>query len=167
MKKKVLINEEIRKDRVRVIGEDGKNLGVFSLKEALEMARAKGLDLILITDKADPPVCKLGDYGKFAYDLEKKRKEKEKTIEIKGVRLGFNISLNDLQTKAKQAVRFLKEGNKVQVEMILKGREKMFEEIGKEKIEKFLEMVREELEIKIDQELKRVPKGFIMLISKK
>jgi len=167
LQKKYLVNEKIKAERVRVIDEDGKNLGIFKLEEALKIAREKNLDLILITEKADPPVCKIGDYGKFLYEKEKREKEKKKEVEIKGIRIGFNISLNDLKTKANQAERFLKEGKKVQVELILRGREKSFEEIGKEKIEKFLEILKEKIEIKIDQELKRVPRGFIMLISKK
>ena len=167
MRKKFLVNEQIRKERVRVIDKNGKNLGVFSLKEALKIAREKGLDLILVAEKADPPVCKIGDYGRFLYEWEKKEKEKVKEVEVKGIRLGFNISMNDLETKVNQAVRFLKEGNKVRVEMILRGRQKMLQEIGKEKIKKFLEILEEKIPIKIEQQLRKVPRGFVMQISKK
>ena len=150
-----------------MIGEDGKNLGVFLLEEALKLAREKNLDLILITEKANPPVCKIADHGKFFYQMEKKEKEKKKEIEVKGVRIGFNTSIGDLETKANQAKKFLEKGNKVLIEMILRGREREFEEIAKEKIEKFLEILREKIEFKVEQELKRVPRGFIMQISKK
>jgi translation initiation factor IF-3 len=167
LQKKYLANEQIKAERVRLIGENGKNLGIFSKEEALKIAREKNLDLILITEKANPPVCKLGDYGKFLYDKEKKQREKKKEVEIKGIRIGFNISLNDLQTKVNQAVRFLKEGNKVQIEMILRGRQKSLEGIGREKIKKFLEILEQKIPIKIDQNLRKVPRGFVMLISKK
>jgi len=167
LQKRYLVNEQIKAEKVRLIGEDGKNLGIFSKDEALKIAREKNLDLILITDKAKPPVCKLGDFGKFLYQKEKKEKERKREVEIKGIRIGFNISLNDLETKANQAERFLKEGNKVQIEMILRGRQKTLEQIGKEKIKKFLEILEKKIPIKIDQELRKVPRGFIMLISKK
>ena len=167
MQKRYLVNEQIKAEKVRLIGEDGKNLGIFSKDEALKIAREKNLDLILITDKAKPPVCKLGDFGKFLYQKEKREREKKREVEIKGIRIGFNISLNDLETKANQAERFLKEGNKVQIEMILRGRQKTLEQIGKEKIKKFLEILEKKIPIKIDQELRKVPRGFIMLISKK
>jgi len=167
LQKRYLANEQIKAETVRVIGEKGENLGIFSKKEALKMAREKGLDLILITEKARPPVCKIGDFGKFLYQKEKKEKEKRKESEIKGIRIGFNISLNDLETKAKQAERFLKEGDRVQIEMLLRGREKALEEIGRKKINEFLEILEQKIPIKIEQNLKKVPRGFIMLISKK
>jgi translation initiation factor IF-3 len=167
LQKRYFINEQIKAEKVRLIGENGENLGIFSQKEALKIAREKGLDLILITEKAQPPVCKIGDFGKFIYQKEKREKEKKKETEIKGIRIGFNISLNDLETKARQAEKFLKEGCRVQIEMILRGRQKALEEIGKEKINKFLEILEQKIPIKIDQKLKRVPRGFIMLISKK
>lgn len=165
--KKFFINNQIRAEKVRVIDEDGKQLGIFSLEEALKIAKERNLDLIQITEKVEPPVCKLGDYGKFIYELEKREKKKKGGSEIKSIRIGFNISPNDLITKVEQARRFLENGNLVQIEMILRGREKMLKELGKEKIEKFLENLRGKVEIKICQELKEVPRGLIMLISKK
>jgi len=169
LEKKFLINNQIRASKVRVIDQEGKNLGIFSLEEALKMARERNLDLIQITDKADPPVCKIFDYGKFLYQMKKKEKEKkkEKSGEIKGIRLGFNISEHDMETRAKQAKEFLEEGNRVQIEMILRGRERELTEFAKEKIKKFLEILESKIQIKVEQQLKRVPRGFVMIISKK
>jgi translation initiation factor IF-3 len=169
LEKKFLVNNQIRASKVRVIDESGKNLGIFSLEEALKMAKERNLDLIQITDKADPPVCKIFDYGKFLYQMKKKEKErkKEKGGEIKGVRLGFNISEHDMEIRANQAKEFLEEGNRVQIEMILRGREKELTNFAKEKIKRFLEILESKIPIKVEQELKRVPRGFIMIISRK
>jgi translation initiation factor IF-3 len=169
LEKKFLINNQIRASKVRVIDEDGKNLGIFPLEEALKIAKERNLDLIQITDKADPPVCKISDYGKFLYQMKKRErgKRKEKGGEVKGIRLGFNISEHDMETKANQAKEFLEEGNRIQVEMVLRGREKNLTEFAKEKIKKFLEILESKIPIKVEQELKRVPRGFIMIISKK
>ncbi|MBC7074331.1 translation initiation factor IF-3 [Candidatus Parcubacteria bacterium] len=168
MKKQYLVNNQIRAEIVRVIDKEGKQLGIFKLEEALELARGQNLDLILITDKANPPVCKIADYGKFLYEIEKKeRHQKGKQIETKTIRLTFNISLHDLQIKANQAEKFLKEGNRVAIEMVLKGREKIFEDKAKEKIEEFLKIMSQRIELKIDDPLRKIPKGFIIIISKK
>jgi translation initiation factor IF-3 len=169
LERKFLINNQIKASKVRVIDEEGKNLGVFSLQEALKMAKDRNLDLIQITDRADIPVCKIFDYGKFIYQTRKKNKEKkkEKGGETKGIRLGFNISEHDMEIRANQAKKFLEEGNKVQIEMILKGREKQLADFAKEKIKKFLEILEGKIQIKIEQNLKNVPRGFIMIISKK
>jgi translation initiation factor IF-3 len=169
LEKKFLINNQIRTSKVRVIDEDGKNLGIFSLEEALKIAKERNLDLIQITDKTDPPVCKISDYGKFIYQMKKRErgKRKEKGGEVKGIRLGFNISEHDMETKANQAKEFLEEGNRIQVEMVLRGREKNLTEFAKEKIKKFLEILESKIPIKVEQDLKRVPRGFIMIISKK
>jgi translation initiation factor IF-3 len=167
LEKKFLINNQIRASKVRVIDEDGKNLGVFPLEEALKIAKERNLDLIQITEKVDPPVCKIFDYGKFLYQMKKKEKKKEKGGEIKGIRLGFNISEHDMETRATQAKKFLEEGNRVEIEMILRGREKALTDFAKEKIKRFLEILESKIPIKVEQELKRVPRGFIMIISKK
>lgn len=130
------------------------------------MARAQNLDLILITAKADPPVCKIEDYGKFLYEMEKTAKGKE-VKEAKGIRLGFNISQNDLEIKANQAARFLRTGHQVMVDMILRGREKLFQDIAIDKMKKFLEILDEMVPIKIDGEIKKVPRGLSVIINKK
>lgn len=134
--------------------------------EALAKAKEKGLDLILITEKADPPVCKIIDYGKYLYQQSKKEKKK-KVSQVKGIRLRFNISLHDMETKARQAKKFLESGDKVKIELILRGREKALTNYAKEKIEKFLEILKTYIDIEIDQELKRTPQSFIIIIKRK
>lgn len=140
-------------------------MDVFS---AIDLAKSKSLDLIQVTEKVDPPVCRIGDYGKYLYSLQKKeRKAKIKTkTELKEVRLGFNISPHDIETKAKQSEDFLKDGDKVKVSMVLKGREKAMGEYAKNKILLFLETVDKLTPIKIERELKREPRGFTLIISK-
>jgi len=169
LEKKFLINNQIKARVVRVIDEQGNNLGVFSLEEALKMAKERNLDLIQITDRANPPVCRICDYGKFVYQMKKKEKErkKEQKGELKGIRLGFNTSEHDMEIRANHAKEFLEKGNRVQIEMILRGREKELTNFAKEKIKKFLEILESKISIKVEQELKKVPRGFIMIISKK
>ena len=122
----LMINEQIRDKEVRVIGEDGEQLGIMSSKEAQQLADDAGLDLVKIAPSAKPPVCKIIDYGKFRYEQTRKEKEakkKQKVIEIKEVRFSPNIDTNDLNTKAASARKFLEKGNKVKVSMRFRGRE--------------------------------------------
>ena len=161
------INNQIRSREVRLIDETGKQLGVFALEEALRLAQERNLDLIQVTEKVEPPVCKLGDYGKYLYSLEKKEKTtKTKAGEIKGVRISFAISPHDLETKAKMAEKFLKKGYRVRVELILKGRQKALGDFAKGKVNQFLEALGKLTPFKIERELKREPRGFTMIISK-
>ena len=127
------------------------------------------MDLIQITKKVEPPVCKIMDYGKYLYWLQKKEKATKisKGGELKGVRLGFNISLHDLETRVRQAEKFLKKGDKVKIEMILRGREKALGEFAKGKMNQFLEILEKLIPIKIERELKRDSRGFTMIIAKK
>jgi len=137
---------------------------------AIELAKSKGLDLIQITEKVDPPVCRIGNYGKYLYSLQKKeRKIKANTREskLKEIQVGFNTSPHDIEVKAKQAEKFLKDGDKVKVGMFLKGREKAMGEFAKKKVQFFLDTLEKLLPIKTERELKREPKGFTMIISKK
>ncbi len=166
--KKPFINNQIRAKEVRVIDETGKQLGLFNLPEALKLARERNLDLIQVTEKVEPPICKIMEYGKFLYSLQKKEKEArhKMTGEIKGIRFGFNISSHDLETKINQAENFLKKGNKVRVEMVLRGREKALAEFAKGKIQSFLEGLGKLLPIKIERELKREPRGYTIIVTK-
>lgn len=121
-----MINEQIRDKEVRLIGEDGEQLGVVSSKEALRLAEEAGLDLVKIAPTAKPPVCKIVDYGKFKYEQtrrEKEAKKKQKTIEIKEIRLSPNIDTNDLNTKINAAKKFLMKGDRVKVTLRFRGRE--------------------------------------------
>jgi len=165
--KRPLVNNQIRAPQVRVVDQTGKQLGIYRLEEALRIARERNLDLIQITEKVEPPVCKIIDYGKYLYWLQKKERGAKKSSQIKGIRLGFNISLYDLETRTHQAEKFLKKGNKVKVEMRLRGREKALGEFAKGKINQFLEILEKLIPIKTERELKREPRGFTMIISKK
>jgi len=143
-------------------------LGIFNLREAFKLAEEHNLDLIQVTEKVEPPVCKLGDYGKYLYWFQKKKRavKAKKGGELKGIRLGFNISQHDLETRARQAEKFLKEGQKVKIEMLLRGREKALGDFAKEKINQFLEILEKLIPIKMERPLKREPRGFTMIISK-
>lgn len=167
MEKQILINNQIRTEKVRVIDENGKQLGIFPLQEALRIARERNLDLILITEKVEPPVCKIGDFGKYLYWLRKKERGTKKISETKIIRLGFNISLHDIEIKANQAEKFLKAGNKVKIELILRGRQKGLSNLGKGKIEQFLQVLNGQIPVKIEGQLKKEPKGFTLIITKK
>ena len=167
--KKPLINQQIRAKEVRIVDENGSQLGIVPLKEALQMAQNKSLDLIQVTEKVVPPVCKIGDYGKYLYSLKKKdKKPKAKSGELKNIRLSFNISDNDLLTRAKNAVKFLNNKEKVKIDLLLRGRQKGLDQVGKDKINKLIEIIEKQgIEIKIEKELKKVPRGFSMIIAKK
>ena len=121
-----MINEQIRDREVRVISEAGEQLGIMSAREAMKLAEEAQLDLVKIAPKAQPPVCKILDYGKYKYELARKEKEarkKQKTVEVKEVRLSPNIDTNDLNTKVNNAKKFLTKGNKVKVTLRFRGRE--------------------------------------------
>ena len=166
MIKKPFINNQIRAATVRLIDETEKQVGIVSLEEAIKMARERNLDLIQVTEKIEPPVCRIMEYGKYLYSLQKREKGVKKSSEIKGIRLGFNISPHDLEIKANLAENFLKKGDRVKIEMILRGREKGFSDLAKEKIKQFVEILGKKIPIKIEKELKKELRGFTMIISK-
>ena len=121
-----MINEQIRDREVRVIGTDGQQLGVMSSRDAQKLADEAELDLIKISPKAKPPVCKIMDYGKFRYEQQKREKEakkKQHIVEVKEIRLSPNVEINDLKTKANNARKFIEKGNKVKVTLRFRGRE--------------------------------------------
>ncbi|MDR0964742.1 MAG: translation initiation factor IF-3, partial [Clostridium sp.] len=121
-----MINEQIRDKEVRLIGEGGEQLGIFPIREAMRLAEEAGVDLVKIAPTAQPPVCKLVDYGKFKYEQTRKDKEakkKQRIVEIKEIRLSPNIDDNDLQTKIGAAKKFLSKGNKVKITLRFRGRE--------------------------------------------
>ncbi len=121
-----MVNDQIRDKEVRLISEDGKQLGIMSASEALNLAQEQNLDLVKVAPTAQPPVCKIIDYGKYKYELgrkEKEAKKKQKTVEIKEVRLSPNIDLNDMNTKANNAKKFITKGDKVKVTLRFRGRE--------------------------------------------
>lgn len=121
-----MINEQIRDKEVRLVGEEGQQLGIMDTKEAMRLAREAELDLVKIAPGAKPPVCKIIDYGKYRYELvrkEKEAKKKQKVIDVKEVRLSPNIDVNDLNTKVGAARKFIEKGNKVKVTLRFRGRE--------------------------------------------
>lgn len=140
------INEMIRDNELRVISADGEQLGVMDAREAQRIANEKGLDLVKIAPTANPPVCKIMDYGKYKFDLAKREKENRKNqrvVNIKEVQLSPSIDTNDFNTKARQAMKFLKSGDKVRVRVRFRGRELSHSEIGKDLLDRFAETVKE------------------------
>ena len=122
----LMINEQIRDREVRVIGADGEQMGIMSSAEAMRIAEEAGLDLVKIAPTAKPPVCKIVDYGKYRYELARKEKEakkKQRTIEVKEIRLSPNIDTNDLNTQINAARKFLSKGDRVKITLRFRGRE--------------------------------------------
>ena len=139
-----MINEQIRDKEVRLISEDGEQLGIMSSREALKLAMEAELDLVKIAPTAKPPVCKIIDYGKYKYEQTRKEKEakkKQKTVEIKEVRLSPNIETNDLNTKVNNAKKFITKGNKVKVTLRFRGREMAHIQQSKHILDDFAELL--------------------------
>jgi len=167
---KILINNFIRAKEVRVIDETGKQLGIINIFEAIDLAKSKGLDLIQVTEKVNPPICKIADYGKYLYTQQKKERKiraNTKESKLKEIQLGFNISPHDIEVRAKQAEKFLSDGDKVKINLPLRGREKAMGDFAKKKMEIFVEKMNTLMETKVEREIKREPRGFSMIISKK
>ena len=140
------INEEIRDKEIRVISNDGEQLGIMSAAEALKIAESKNLDLVKIAPAAKPPVCKIMDYGKFRFEKAKREKEarkNQKIVEIKEVRLSLNIDTHDFETKINHARKFISSGDKVKVSLRFRGRERDYTQLGFDAMAKFAEMVSE------------------------
>lgn len=138
--KELQVNEEIRDEEIRVIDEKGTQLGFMSSREALDIAVSKNLDLVKIAPKSKPPVCRIMNYGKYKFEQAKRDKEarkNQKIMEVKEVRLSLNIDVHDFNTKLKNAVKFLKSGNKVKVSVRFRGREMAHTGLGGELLERF------------------------------
>ena len=137
-----MVNEQIRDREIRLIGEDGEQLGIMSAREAMKIAQEAELDLVKIAPAAKPPVCKIIDYGKYKYEQARKEKEakkKQKTVEVKEVRLSPNIDTNDLNTKINNAKKFISKGNKVKVTLRFRGREMAHVQQSKHILDDFAE----------------------------
>ena len=163
-----MINEQIRDKEVRVISEDGEQLGVMSAKDALKMAKEAELDLVKIAPTAKPPVCKIIDYGKYKYEQTRKEKEakkKQKVTEVKEIRLSPNIDVNDLNTKANQARKFLSKGDKVKVALRFRGREMAHMGISKQILDDFYSRV-EDVAV-IEKPAKLEGRNMIMFLGEK
>ncbi len=141
-----MINGQIRDKEVRLIGEDGEQKGIMPIKEAMRLAQEAELDLVKIAPKAQPPVCKIIDYGKYRYELARKEKEakkKQKTVEVKEVRLSPNIDTNDLNTKVNNAKKFISKGNKVKITLRFRGREMAHVQQSKHILDDFAELIKD------------------------
>ncbi len=141
-----MINEEIRDREVRVVDQNGEQLGVMSSRDALALAEERQLDLVKIAPQARPPVCKLMDYGKYRFEQSKKEREfrkNQKVITVKEVRLSATIEDHDVDVKFKNAVKFLKDGNKVKVTIRFRGRQITHSEIGRQIMNEFAERIKE------------------------
>ena len=163
----LMINEQIRDREIRLIGEDGEQLGIMSARDAMKLAREANLDLVKIAPTAKPPVCKIIDYGKYRYEQARKEKEarKQKTIEVKEVRLSPNIDTNDLNTKVNQARKFVSSGNKVKVAVRFRGRELAHTAVGKTILEDFAQKL-SDIAV-IDKPAKLEGKSMVMFLVEK
>ncbi len=162
------VNEDIRVPQVRLIDQDGEMQGVMSARDALLRAYAVGLDLLEISPNADPPVCKILDFGKYKYELQKKKneaKKKQRVIEIKEVKVRPNIDENDYQVKLRSMKSFIEEGDKVKVTLRFRGREMAHQDIGV----KVLERIRADLEggTKVEQMPRMEMRQMVMVLSPK
>lgn len=163
-----MINEQIRDKEIRLIGEDGQQLGVMLTRDAMKLAQDANLDLVKIAPTAKPPVCKIIDYGKYRYELARKEKEakkKQKTTEIKEVRLSPNIDDNDLNTKANQARKFITKGDKVKIALRFRGREMAHMNASKEILDDFFKIL-DDIAV-VEKPTKLEGRNMIMFLTKK
>lgn len=162
------INNQIRASELRVIDSENQNLGVLSIKDALELAQSKNLDLIEINANANPPIAKIMDFGKYQYEANKKLKKSRagsKPTETKSIQVKIGTGDHDLELKAKTASKWLKEGHRIKVELFLSGRAKfMDEKFLKERLDRVLHLITEDY--KISDSYKRGPKGLFLTIEK-
>ncbi|MBQ9119568.1 MAG: translation initiation factor IF-3 [Lachnospiraceae bacterium] len=163
-----MINEQIRDKEIRLIGENGEQLGIMSARDAMKMAQEAELDLVKIAPTAKPPVCKIVDYGKYKYEQlrrEKEAKKKQKVTEVKEIRLSPNIDDNDLNTKANQARKFITKGDKVKVSLRFRGREMAHMSASKQILDDFYEKLSDVAVV--DKPAKMEGRSMIMFLSEK
>ncbi|MEX2369073.1 MAG: translation initiation factor IF-3 [Candidatus Paceibacterota bacterium] len=162
---KTRTNESIRAKELRVIDQDGENIGVKSTEEALELAREHGLDLVEIAPQSNPPVARVMDYGKYKYEQQKKKdSSKSKQVETKTVQVKIGTSENDLEMKAKRASKWLADGDRVKLELYLRGRAKgLGRDFHRERLDRFLKFI--SVEYKVTQEPRSGPKGLNMMLE--
>lgn len=149
------VNQQITAQEVRLLDENGEHIGVIPFEEALRKAQEMELDLIEIEPKANPPVCKLMDYGRLKYSLEKdlrKQKARQKKVEVKGIRLSLRIGQHDLDVRLGQAQRFLEQNDKVRLEMVLRGRERQHGDLARTIIAQFIATLKEKMDANIATE---------------
>ncbi|MDC0835991.1 Translation initiation factor 3 [Geitlerinema sp. FC II] len=162
------INERIRFPKIRAIDTEGEQLGIMSPADALKIAEEKDLDLVLVSDKADPPVCRIMDYGKYKFEQEKRSKEakkKQHSSELKEVKMRYKIEDHDYQVRVKQAVRFLKAGDKVKATVMFRGREIQHTDLAQQLLERLAKDLTDLAEVQ--QRPKREGRSMMMLLSPK
>lgn len=164
-----MANQQIRFPEVRVIADSGEHFGVLKIPDALRLAVEKEMDLVLIDPKAVPPVCKIVNFGQFKYQKEKeerKKKAQSKTTEIKGLRLTPRIAEHDVEVRLNQALNFLNRGDKVQIEILMRGRDNAHPEIIRELLKTFIEKLKAVVPVRIEQDIQRQGQKFIALVAK-
>ncbi|MGI6161544.1 MAG: translation initiation factor IF-3 [Christensenellales bacterium] len=164
----LMINEEITDREIRLIGENGEQLGVVSLEQARQLSFQKELDLVKIAPNAKPPVCKLMDYGKYRFEQSKREKEarkNQKIINMKEIRLSATIDTHDIAVKAKNAEKFLKQGDKLKVVIRFRGRQMSHSEIGREVMASFYDMIKDAAVI--DRPARIEGRNMVMFLSPK
>ncbi|MBD1923230.1 translation initiation factor IF-3 [Microcoleus sp. FACHB-831] len=162
------INERIRFPKIRVIGTDGEQLGILTPQEAITLAEEKELDLVLLSDKADPPVCRIMDYGKYKFEQEKKAREarkKQHTADVKEVKMRYKIEEHDYQVRVNQAQRFLKDGDKVKASITFRGREIQHSDLAEDLLKRMAIDLQEVGEVQ--QAPKKEGRNMMMLLSPK
>jgi len=160
------VNEDIDVPKVRLIGADGENIGVVSTREAMNYAEEAGLDLVEISPNADPPVCKILDYGKYKYEAQKKKneaKKKQKVIDVKEIKLRPNIDDHDYDVKMRNMRRFLSDGDKVKVTLRFRGREMAHQELGVDVLNR-VKTDTDEI-AKVEQEAKMEGRQMVMVVA--
>ncbi|MCX6780997.1 MAG: translation initiation factor IF-3 [Candidatus Magasanikbacteria bacterium] len=169
IKIKVRFNDMIRVPEVRVIDENGEHVGTMSTEEAQALAKERGLDLIEINPEANPPVVKILEYGQFKYQKDKEerlQKKKQKETEVKGIRLSLRIGEHDKEMRLNQAKGFFEDGNKVKVEIILRGRERQFVDGAFRVINAFIDQLKTSVPLRIEQPVTKQENKIIALLAK-
>lgn len=164
-----LVNEGIRFPEVRVIDYETGHLGVMPTEAAIKLAKERGIDLVVIQPNAAPPIAKIIDFGRFKYEQDKeaqKQKAKQKTVEVKGIRLSIRIGPHDIEVRKEKAKQFLDEGNKVKVEIILRGREKRFGDLGKQVITDFIALLNKDVPVKVEVPFARQGGQLTIIVGK-
>ena len=163
------VNETIRVPQLRLIDDEGEHIGIMSTGDALAKARERELDLVVIQTKTDPPIARIVDFGKYKYEQDKeeqKNKAKQKSVEVKGIRLSVRIGAHDMEVRKEQAKKFFGEGNKIKVEIILRGREKAHSNIAEQTIREFTELLHKDVPVKIETPLTRQGGQLTVILGK-
>ncbi len=170
--KRFRANDHIRVPEIFLINEEGEKIGIMPTRKAREMADEAGLDLVEVNPRENPPICKIMDYGQFKYELDKKsqkQKLKQKKIETKGIRLSVRIDEHDFQVRYEQAVKFLNKGNKLKLELQLKGRERQHPQKAYDVVNRFVDMLESNSELNLmrEQDLTKQGYKYIILLANK